>query len=301
MKKILTTLLIACCVLSLKAQPFLELGLVAYYSFNGNANDLSGFNNHGTAYGVWPAVDHYGTSNQAYYFDGIASKVTVPKDKFVTDKLTVSFWIRIPSSSVFNFCMACSDFSIFTEADSVGMAIALPATKMVKGYAAIGTWTQVVGTFDNQTIRLYIDGAIADSVYHPGIIYDANWNLTMGSFGSNYWEGDLDEIRIYNRVLSTSEVGQLWASYGLEEYAGQTGIRSWPVPCNQTLNFEWQGACPEVSIFAADGRCVKVIEKPETSGSGAYSIPVNDLEQGVYWMQCTSQSQRRVEKILIGR
>jgi len=43
-------------------------GLVAYYPFDGNANDASGNGNHGTTHGVTLTTDRFGNANGAYYF-----------------------------------------------------------------------------------------------------------------------------------------------------------------------------------------------------------------------------------------
>lgn len=301
MKNIVIALALGCCLLTAAAQKNIDQGLVAFYSYNGNANDYSGNNYHGVAYGVWPVADHNGIGNQAYYFDGIASKINVAKDEFVTDVLSVSFWLRITANNTFRYCIACSDFSLFTEGDSVGMCILLPLEKRVKGYAGMNTWTNVVGTFDNYYIRLYINGTMVDSVFHQGLIFDSNWELIMGAFGSNYWEGELDDIRIYNRVLSKADVTELWGYYGVQENAATTNFLTWPVPCDQTLQFNWAGASPQVSLFSADGRCVKHIVQPDSYGSGNYKIDVSDLVPGIYWMQCISKENHGIEKILIGR
>jgi len=48
----------------------LKDGLVAYYPFNGNANDESGNGNNGTVYGATLTTDRFGNTNKAYSFDG---------------------------------------------------------------------------------------------------------------------------------------------------------------------------------------------------------------------------------------
>src|ERR1035438_4602332 len=52
------------------SQSFLTNGLVAYYPFNGNANDESGYRNNLVVNGATLANDRFGNANCAYYFDG---------------------------------------------------------------------------------------------------------------------------------------------------------------------------------------------------------------------------------------
>ena len=54
------------------SQSFLTNGLVAYYPFNGNANDESGHGNNGTVYGATLTADRFGRANSAYSFDRLS-------------------------------------------------------------------------------------------------------------------------------------------------------------------------------------------------------------------------------------
>jgi hypothetical protein len=61
----------------LHAQPtFLTNGLVAYYPFNGNANDGSGFGNDGSIHGAVLTTNRFGFKNKAYYFDGVSAYIS---------------------------------------------------------------------------------------------------------------------------------------------------------------------------------------------------------------------------------
>jgi len=66
-----------------------------------------------------------------------------------------------------------------------------------------------VGTYDGTYIRAYIDGVFADEKSWPGTISDPGRVLTFGFFNAEYWEGYLDDVRIYNYTLSLSEIEQL--------------------------------------------------------------------------------------------
>ena len=50
----------------------LQSGLVAYYPFNGNANDESGNGHHGTVMGATLTSDRFGRPNKAYHFNGLS-------------------------------------------------------------------------------------------------------------------------------------------------------------------------------------------------------------------------------------
>lgn len=68
-------------------------GLVAYYPFNGNANDESGNGYHVTIYGTTLTTDRCGENNKAYFFNGIGNYIVVPYDFSLTE-VTVCGWIK---------------------------------------------------------------------------------------------------------------------------------------------------------------------------------------------------------------
>ncbi|RKY55315.1 MAG: hypothetical protein DRP89_03575, partial [Candidatus Neomarinimicrobiota bacterium] len=70
-------------------------GLVAYYPFNGNANDESGNGNDGTVNGATLTTDRFGNENSAYSFDGVDDYIMVqdsPELQFGTNDFTIALW-----------------------------------------------------------------------------------------------------------------------------------------------------------------------------------------------------------------
>ena len=83
-------------ILQALGQPaFLKEGLVAYYPFNGNANDESGNGNHGVVNGATLTNDRFGTSNNAFDFDGISNNIKIGKNiSLNSDYLSISIWFK---------------------------------------------------------------------------------------------------------------------------------------------------------------------------------------------------------------
>ena len=74
------TLFILCCTIisNVFSQVNLNNGLVAYYPFNGNANDQSGNNINGVINSATTTTDKYGQLNSAYYFNGSTAYIQLP-------------------------------------------------------------------------------------------------------------------------------------------------------------------------------------------------------------------------------
>ncbi|MGA1867204.1 MAG: hypothetical protein ACMUJM_01530 [bacterium] len=70
-------------------------GLVAYYPFDGIANDLSGNGNNGTVYGAALTEDRFGDANSAYRFDGIDDYIEMDDALPDMESASVSVWVFI--------------------------------------------------------------------------------------------------------------------------------------------------------------------------------------------------------------
>ncbi|RLA75594.1 MAG: hypothetical protein DRG30_04390 [Epsilonproteobacteria bacterium] len=76
------------------------------------------------------------------------------------------------------------------------------------------TWTHIVGTYDGSTIRIYKNGVLADtetqSSYSPGALAVSIGDDISGSDIDDRWQGNLDEVKIWHRALSTSEISDIY-------------------------------------------------------------------------------------------
>ena len=76
----------------------LNEGLVAYYPFNGNANDESGNGNHGSVHGATLTVDRCGMPDRAYRFNGSDYIDLGNGTVNVAGDLTLSLWVKVDGS-----------------------------------------------------------------------------------------------------------------------------------------------------------------------------------------------------------
>jgi hypothetical protein len=95
----LAALVIACVFLtaSAQAQSWLTNGLVAYYPFNGNANDASGSRNNLEIHGTTLQTDRFGNSNACFEFNGSSSDFLASTNPITFSNYTFSCWAKISS------------------------------------------------------------------------------------------------------------------------------------------------------------------------------------------------------------
>ena len=81
--------------------------------------------------------------------------------------------------------------------------------------AAIGLddWYHVVGTFDKTKMRIYVNGGFAGDADQTDSFTQSNNPLCIGAdhFGDSvYFQGRIDDLRLYNRALNETEIGLLY-------------------------------------------------------------------------------------------
>jgi hypothetical protein len=198
--------------------------LVAAYSMNEGTgtrlNDLSGNSNDGTISGAtWTTSGRFG---DALSFNGSTSWVTIYDSNSLdlTNAMTLEAWVR-PTATQNNWR------AIILKERPAGLSYVLyafddtsrpPAVYVNTGsgdLAAAGssqlpldTWTHLAGTYDGSTVRLYVNGGLVSSRAVSGNILTSSGALRLGgnSIWGEYFQGLIDEVRIYKGVLSQTEI-----------------------------------------------------------------------------------------------
>ncbi|NDB96340.1 MAG: hypothetical protein EBZ78_09310, partial [Verrucomicrobia bacterium] len=218
---------------TLTVQPAINRGLVAYYPFNGNANDESGNGNHATVNGASLTSDRMGATNAAYSFNGSGNYIQVPGNRFMDNntKITISAWYRFqgtksgqifasgdtrPGYDPFSMRIGTGGFEDFSVADTSAYRSLIARGSL--DYRD-GVWRQiamVLTELDASTsqLRVYQDGVLVTATNMSPkftIRYDRDMVSQIGAIHADqFWQGQLDEFRFYNRDLSDAEIGQLY-------------------------------------------------------------------------------------------
>jgi hypothetical protein len=211
-------------------QVFLTNGLVAYYPFNGNANDVSGNGNDGIVSGAVLTTDRFGVPSDAYKFASLGQGITTSQANgfpISTNDFTVSLWVNVTSDSgthqTFVSNQASEQFNIHIgPIQDSQTQIGFQSGGTGAGFTpfipwTLGQWYNVQVVRSQNTIVIYRDG-VQLSQQTTTLGNDAplgQRNLTFG-YNPTYSPviqqvyGLLDDIRIYSRALSTTELQQLY-------------------------------------------------------------------------------------------
>jgi len=197
-------------------------GLVAYYPFNGNANDESGNGNNGTVTGATLTTDRFGNPDSAYHFTGGSDKIDCGNSLVFDymDGVSYAGWIYPEDNSSRYILRKWVDTheDKFLSLSSTGK-FCLYLWSGVPGICSPQTirtnrWTHVAGTYDGTTANVYVNGKRANSLDCPGGVSNSTGHMMLGytfeDFEANNFIGKLDDIRVYNYALSAQEVKRLF-------------------------------------------------------------------------------------------
>ncbi len=202
-----------------------EAGLVAYYTMENNVQDVSGNGLNGTVMGEPGFVA--GVAGVGLAFDGVDDYVDCGNSASfdITEAITLTAWVNTSDSGngEDNPFVAKGDVSYaikHSDSNSIEFFI-YDNEEWHTAYSPVydsfnGEWHHVAGTYDGNQVRLYINGGLVDSLDYAGSIGTSTYPVNIGRNSQEtgrFYNGLIDEIRIYNRVLSEGEILYLADQY----------------------------------------------------------------------------------------
>jgi Concanavalin A-like lectin/glucanases superfamily/IPT/TIG domain len=218
-------------------------GLIAFYPFNGNANDASGNNLNGTLNGPLSTANRFGTTDKAYNFNGTSDFISMgnPPLLQISNTITLSGWINIDAYKAGNSPMyiltkiffdpnqggnPTKGYSVYqdftgggTPTPTLGVtgfsSLGLTLSNFVGSTISTGTWIHFTLIIDGKSWKFYQNGVFTHgttAVSTVNILDDGSLGeLVIGKYsGGFFFDGNIDDIAIYNRALSDAEVTQLY-------------------------------------------------------------------------------------------
>ncbi|MEP6724385.1 MAG: LamG domain-containing protein [Bacteroidota bacterium] len=219
-------------------------GLVAYYNFTGGTlNDSSGYNNNITFNNATKTADRFGRPNNAYLFNGTSSYMKVANSaslnpagaitlmgivklngfyggtchgnqifqKGTKDQNQGVYSLRV--GDVTSDCYATVDTTKERATGFYGDFGSTAGASDITKYAHTNIWMTLVMTYDGHESKFYVDGQLKSTVAGSAVFTPNSFDLFIGRAESPeypyWWNGIIDEMRIYNKALCEGAVKQL--------------------------------------------------------------------------------------------
>jgi hypothetical protein len=197
-------------------------GLVAWYPFNGNANDESGNGNNCTVHNVDLTADRKSNQSKAYSFNGSNAYIIANNNNVgnFSGNTTFCLWVNVATNGG-GFIMDKDNYDYyFFNADANGVNFLISFDWNYSSSAQIITkaqmenqWNFLVVVIENLSYKIYANGKYIKTENIPQNAVINTQNLSIGRQGywaANYFSGKIDDIRFYNRALTEQEILQLY-------------------------------------------------------------------------------------------
>ncbi|PYM13010.1 MAG: hypothetical protein DME18_10030, partial [Verrucomicrobia bacterium] len=283
-------------------------GLIAWYDFTGNANDASTNGNNGTVVGAQLTTDRNNVPNQAYSFNGSSDYINIGKGVKPNFPLTVTAWISPTSTDVESHTIFRSGTFTNIAGNFNGVMFGYSGRGYLYGTIGSGSssdptkyrnyqvtypaglsnqWTHVALVWtDFQTTKFYVNGVsqngqtTGDGSSGSAIVNTA----TDGAIGirdnPGYpapFMGKLDEIRVYSRALSPSEINTLAFEppqvtiqpSSVTTNAGATVVFTANASGAAPLSYQWQFQSANIS---GSNTTTLTLSNVKPADSGTYTV-----------------------------
>jgi len=284
-------------------------GLVGWWPFNGNATDESPNNNDGSVNGATLTNDRNGNNNAAYSFNGSNNYISMLSMNSIplgNNSRTISVWMN-PSSLSNQWTLTAIGYGSPSTNNAFMFGLGnniISAQGWAVDYSApltynIGQWLHAVCTYDGLNVKIYVDGVLIGT----GTI--STWNTlgtefyfgTRPSQGNSFFHGNLDDIGIWNRVLTQQEITNLYSSsnVGISEVNQSNLFSVFPNPIQNVINVkaDIKLICEIYSIYDNNGKLV-LTGKLNSQNT---TIELGNLSGGIY-MFSVGENMKQTFKVI---
>jgi hypothetical protein len=279
--------------------------LIAEYTFDNTFNNVNGnapfASNAGTSF----TTNRNGSSNSAIKINNSGTIATIAGLPDGSSARSISVWAKIDVlNNQINYV-----FHYGNSASGNGLAFRPTTTLYFANAAAnlettdsnsINTWVHYVCTYDGTTAKVYKNGVLFSSgakVFNT--VNDSNiFKLGTAETGAtSYFNGAIDDLKIYNYELTAAQVGQLYTNNSLLSSSdfskNNLKVSLYPNPVNDILNIETETEIKSVEIYNLLGQKIKSAQSRKVSVSdlsnGTYMVRVQDTNNAVETMKIVKQ------------
>ncbi len=196
---------------------FNKSSLVGLWHLNNDTKDYSGNGNDGTqSGGVNCSTSVTGKFGTACWFDGNNDRIVISNSLGSHSSVTISLWFYLNSKdAAWHYLLDArpeGNWYLTKDTDNnieFGNSTAYMLVEALSSSYSAGVWTHVMVIANSSGSEIFINGISQDT--GSGSSWSTNNNLDIGSWaGSQAWNGTIDEVRIYNRSLTSDEINRTY-------------------------------------------------------------------------------------------
>lgn len=285
-------------------------GLVGWWPFNGNGNDISGNGNNGIINSPSLIADRFGIADKAYNFITATDKITVNNTTPIINntQISVSLWVKLPFqynesslSLLKNGITYTNGFNLYVDQNNnaygtnnylIGFIVGNNSdVSFLSNQIEIGNWANIAASYDGSEIKIYLNGILKATRNFNQSMNIQNSNLIIGIWDNQtlptIMNRQLDDIGIWNRALTQTEITALYTGVlSSDSFTNTTNFQLYPNPANDVMQFKCTEMVEKISIYNALGQ---LVQENKTNGMEG-SISIEHLTQGTYFVKINKQN-----------
>jgi hypothetical protein len=290
-------------------------GLIGYWPFHGNANDISGYGNHGTVHGAALDMDKYNQANEAYYFDGVSGYIEMNNDSVLNPghQITMSAWVYLNSyedhqnfvsksydTIVLPFISYSLKMGINGGLENLEFQLSIDSVRYILAShdtIPLNQWVHIMGVYDGSDMKIFINGLQdLNTIHISGNITSYHSNLNVGRYQQGnsavghkqLCHGRIDEVGLWDRALSLLEIQSVYT--GISSLSDQrNGIQIYPNPARDFISID----CGKESSLLLNLTVYNVLGQDVYHAkvrSSKISLQLSDLpSKGIYMIQISDE------------
>ena len=274
--------------------------LVTEYNFNNTHNNTQGSAPFGTTSGSFVA-DRNGNSNSALNIALTGAVATIPNLPYGGTARTVSIWIKMNAVDPgFNFIYnygSSTGYSGGYFSNSNVFHFASGGSHSTASSIAINQWVHYVFSYNGTQSKIYKNGVLLNTA--PMSISTINnldsFRLGLSESGAtNYFNGAVDDLKIYNYAISDADASSLFSNNTLssENFISQNlKATIYPNPTSDNFSIEMENEVKSVEIYSIQGHKVMT--------SNSKYINVSNLSKGMYLVRIEDENNAVATQKLI--
>lgn len=307
-------------------------GLVLYLPFSGNELDYSASLNNGIISNVALSSDRFNQSNSAYYFNGSNSFLTTTKIVTNPYPVNISLWFLTSSTKggwLIGFgqnqygLSNTHDRNLYMTNDGkLIWGVWSGNRDYLKTLESFndGKWHHIIASIQNNGMYLYVDGKLntSNNAYRVAENFSGYWKIGYESLdywpetpSSFYFNGTLDDIRIYNRELSNEEISLLFNESTVTSVTPSSTIipddyslfQNYPNPFNPTTIIRFSipsRSMANIKIYDLMGREIRTLINEELSpGNYEINFDGSELASGIYFYKLQTAINSITKKMIL--
>ncbi len=316
MKKIVLILMTTCIAVILNAQVNLDFGLVAYYPFNGNAVDETSHGHDGVVNGAILVTDRFGNPNSAYEFNGDGEITIQDHDSLeLTGSFSISVWVKRYGDGSHQHLIQKHVRGVDNDGSWALLIngnnptniqfVATPdysSNLFPNSNIVQDEWINIIFTHDKllSEWRFYINGTLEASGNKVFEILNTTNDMYFGfdHFGPSYpseyyYNGIMDDIRIYNRKINEDEVHVIYSDVSAINEPVTSKLLFYPNPTTNNIKIDLNDP-GLIEVFSISGSLImKKLFCPEIKTIDFVKIP-----KGYYLIRLTTEKETYTAKFV---